>query len=456
MKKITLCLLAALLLLSLFTGCKPSPAEETKAPVESHQPAAFSYDKYSMDAYTKDYIKPNPSIYKAAFDAVDSFEAQVDLGGKTLSAEEVSAVAAAVFSRFEFNYLEGISLSADGKALDLKYRSGVTKQSALEARDAFRGKVQDILAQVVSPENSQTENAISLYNYFAKASYNEAAEDVGCYGMMVNSAGTCTGFAYAIRYIFDQIGISSDLAFSSDESHVWNLAKLDGNYYHLDATWESQNKSDTPKMNFFGMSDAQRETDFGTWYCGGNSNYPKYDPPAATDTLFGFLRDSVSAEFDPKTYDFLYTAMDGAKMSFNLKTRETSELAPAPEIGEHSLPNYAAFIAEAEELSEGFAALDKDLGKLSGTELKTRVDALKQKMSVHLKTLEAAYDFANSDLDFGTVFADDIKPEYGAKLQNPDLKKLVELSYKNGFVLKKDAGYIYPEISDTVFEKYIK
>ncbi|MEG0765182.1 MAG: hypothetical protein RR403_03975 [Pseudoflavonifractor sp.] len=257
----------------------------TPSPTPEH--AQFVYDPYAMDSYTRDYVKPDPALYRLVFDAVDRFETDLPLTGELPTEDRALDVAAAVFARFEFNYVNSIVLSEDRSSIHIGYREGLSAEAAQAEKQAFRDKVEYLLQEVVSPQQTELENVQALYRYFAACTYNETAENVGCYGIMVNSEGICTGYAYALRYLLDQIGVPSHLAFSSDESHVWNVVALDGKFYHLDPTMESM--SGQPGLLFFGMDDARRRMDYPAWYGGGNSNYPHYDLPLCEDRRFADL-----------------------------------------------------------------------------------------------------------------------------------------------------------------------
>ncbi|MEG0767492.1 MAG: hypothetical protein RR482_07235, partial [Clostridia bacterium] len=242
------------------------------------------------------------------------------------------------------------------------------------------------------------------------------------------------------------------LAFSTDESHVWNIVQLGDSFYHVDATWESRNQADPPTMHFFGMTDAQRKADFDGWYGGGNSNYAKFPLPACTDTTFHFLRDAQSATADLANHMLFYTGADGRTMRYHLLTGEnvTVDAPPASTVETHTLRQYDALLAEATKISEAFQALP------SAPHIAQAVESLQQQMRAHLQTLEAAYEQANMDGNFSEVFSGDVQRSYGKQLQNADYRKLVEITYENGYLLKKDAGYVYPEIDPHAFDAFVK
>lgn len=64
------------------------------------------------------------------------------------------------------------------------------------------------------------------------------------YGALVNGRAVCEGYARAFQYLMYQAGIPcliakgvSDNPGGEPVGHAWNVVKIDGDYYHLDATW---------------------------------------------------------------------------------------------------------------------------------------------------------------------------------------------------------------------------
>lgn len=62
------------------------------------------------------------------------------------------------------------------------------------------------------------------------------------YGPLVELRGICGGLAWAFKTLMDEanvecICISGYLKENHNSGHMWNLVKLDGQYYHVDPTW---------------------------------------------------------------------------------------------------------------------------------------------------------------------------------------------------------------------------
>lgn len=49
----------------------------------------------------------------------------------------------------------------------------------------------------------------------------------------------CQGYACAVQYLLNQLGVQSVIVsgVALGEAHAWNLIRLDGEYYYMDATW---------------------------------------------------------------------------------------------------------------------------------------------------------------------------------------------------------------------------
>lgn len=56
------------------------------------------------------------------------------------------------------------------------------------------------------------------------------------YGVLVEGYGICNGYADAMAIFLNKMNIINYKI--SNDNHIWNLVYLDGNWYHLDLTWD--------------------------------------------------------------------------------------------------------------------------------------------------------------------------------------------------------------------------
>ena len=80
------------------------------------------------------------------------------------------------------------------------------------------------------------------------------------YGIFVNKKGVCAGYAKALQYLFNRVGFECAFVTGDTEQghHAWNLAKISGEYYYIDVTWddssntkEEKNYSDDVTYDYF-------------------------------------------------------------------------------------------------------------------------------------------------------------------------------------------------------------
>jgi len=78
-------------------------------------------------------------------------------------------------------------------------------------------------------------------------------------GVFINKKAVCAGYAKAVQFLLQRYGIECGYCvgdmLKKDENgevtaHAWNILKVDGEYYYLDATWDdSSNTIQTVKRN---------------------------------------------------------------------------------------------------------------------------------------------------------------------------------------------------------------
>lgn len=127
----------------------------------------------------------------------------------------------------------------------------------------LNAKVQQILQELNLTGKSDFEKVQAIYQYVCDhADYNDEAALQGAsgeyrtaysaYGVLVEGSGVCQGYCTAIYRLMLQAGI--DCRVISGDMHGWNIVKLDGLYYNLDATWDGQNAETTSNYFLLGNS----------------------------------------------------------------------------------------------------------------------------------------------------------------------------------------------------------
>lgn len=72
------------------------------------------------------------------------------------------------------------------------------------------------------------------------------------YGTLIEGKAICSGYTDAMAIFLNRLGLDNYKI--SSENHVWNYVKIDGNWYHLDLTWDDpvlDTNEDMLLHNFF-------------------------------------------------------------------------------------------------------------------------------------------------------------------------------------------------------------
>lgn len=90
---------------------------------------------------------------------------------------------------------------------------------------------------------------IKKADYAVSSSMNQSA-----YSALVNGDTVCAGYTRAFQYLMQQLGIPCYCCTGySGEEHAWNIVRVDGEYYNVDATWDD---ADPVSYDYFNKTDA--------------------------------------------------------------------------------------------------------------------------------------------------------------------------------------------------------
>ena len=113
-------------------------------------------------------------------------------------------------------------------------------------------KVADVLAQAQGKDTygkiKVFHDYITLNNNFVK----ESGFNQTIYGGFVKGTIQCEGYAKTMQYLCDMSGIESMVVVGSNEAndtHAWNVIKVDGDWYNIDCTWDDPILSEVDETN---------------------------------------------------------------------------------------------------------------------------------------------------------------------------------------------------------------
>lgn len=104
--------------------------------------------------------------------------------------------------------------------------------------------------------------------------YNSYSEhDSSVYGVLCLKNATCEGYSKTMKYLLDRIGIeayvlagvATDVDGNSD-LHMWNIVNINGEYYHLDVTWDDPSGDENSLLyTYFNLTDSEICLDHSDW-----------------------------------------------------------------------------------------------------------------------------------------------------------------------------------------------
>ncbi len=81
-------------------------------------------------------------------------------------------------------------------------------------------------------------------------------------GPLINRECVCEGYAKLFMYILSRanipiIYVSGKTDPKSDTGHAWNMIRIEGNWYHTDITWNSNEKGTNGEWTYFMLSEKE-------------------------------------------------------------------------------------------------------------------------------------------------------------------------------------------------------
>lgn len=99
-----------------------------------------------------------------------------------------------------------------------------------------------MLDSVTSPSNTDIENELAIHDYLVEnVSYVDTGDSsYNAYSALINGIAVCSGYTECFKTFMDMLGIENGTVSgeAGNEQHIWNTVMLDGQWYHVDVTWD--------------------------------------------------------------------------------------------------------------------------------------------------------------------------------------------------------------------------
>ena len=178
---------------------------------------------------------------------------------------------------------------------------GYTTNSEQEA--FVKSEVKRLVAELITPSMSDVEKVKVINEYIVKKttySKNTQASPHAAYTILTEGKGVCQAYATLAYMMLTEADMEAHYVTGfAGEDHAWNLVKVDGEWYHLDPTWNdptfSSSVASYPGMSeyisydYFLISDRVIGQD--------HTMDARKGLPRATSERFGVMRSDMSTPF---------------------------------------------------------------------------------------------------------------------------------------------------------------
>ena len=230
----------------------------------------------------------------AIINGLRSMEKRINLGAYNISTTDAIDLTAEIsdFRGDNPYYIFSIwaTLDDDNTILVVGYQYTPKELAEKLEKEAEEQAVVDAaIASCVTDGMSNYEIAKALHDYLATHneydmrlySGNLPALSRTSYGALVNRTSVCSGYALAYQHLMEDAGIPCEYVtgMTTRGSHAWNIVQIDGEWYHVDVTWDdpTPDREGYVRYKYFLKSDKAMSRDHVSWEASHTCTSTKYD-----------------------------------------------------------------------------------------------------------------------------------------------------------------------------------
>ncbi len=131
------------------------------------------------------------------------------------------------------------SLTGDGYVRGLsKLKYTVADKAEVEKTLAEIDKATDEILLYIEPDMTDFEKIMTVHDYMVDNYVYDITDSDQTFLILLDKKGVCAAYSEAFQHMMNVLGIESTLVRSDSMGHIWNMVKLDGEWYHIDVTWD--------------------------------------------------------------------------------------------------------------------------------------------------------------------------------------------------------------------------
>ena len=198
---------------------------------------------------------------------------------------------------------------------------------SVEECDLMQNELQKEIDGIISemPEfESDFEKELDLHDYVVRTcTYSEASNSSSAYGCLIEKKAVCSGYSRAVMLLMKTAGIDTILVGGTGLSptqgrisHMWNVVWLDGDPYHLDATWDDPGVDDNITHLYFNLSDRDISSDHTDYKLSFECITEMYNYFRYNDLYFGGYGKNELKIIQTKLYSNIKNGINNLEIQF--------------------------------------------------------------------------------------------------------------------------------------------
>ena len=242
--------------------------------VSSEMPYGYNtielkYAYNALDSENKRYLyeKIGESVYSVSESADDSGHyrmARLNISGERMSESDIrEAVNAYIYDNPEIFWLENLfGYAYTEEDTIIEFYAVLSAEECADCISLFNKKVDGMIGSLQPGLSDYERERIlhdGLLNVCRYKSGIESSKDgwqyFSAYGAIVTGEAVCEGYAKAMQILLSKAGVPclTVRGESDGVSHMWNVVELNNEWYHLDATWDDNDKDGFIIYEYFNL-----------------------------------------------------------------------------------------------------------------------------------------------------------------------------------------------------------
>ena len=185
----------------------------------------------------------DPELESLVYKAMVERQAEIDISKYVLSQESLQAFVSQIrflhpdlfFVDKQFNFTKDDDTNA---IMVLKPQYLYADEEHQAKMETYRNHVRSIAA-LAPVGGNDFDKILFLHDYFVREySYDYSYTIRDAYTFFEQKTGVCQAYMLALIAVANELGMEAIPVTSSRMNHAWNMVKVDGNWYHVDVTWD--------------------------------------------------------------------------------------------------------------------------------------------------------------------------------------------------------------------------